>query len=188
MLTQSSLEKIFRVYFDEIERCIEGKCYWALLHVLLVLPDVCGAMETDDGEATPQKYKNWCRRYLADKQINGEDWYRMRCIVLHQGRSSDEKAQYSTFSFSQPAQTGSAVHRCVKIEPHGKVLELDVGRMANEMRVALNKWFEAIESNEQPSFNVNVSKNAGQLIQSYGNSAMPIAIQISTTSSPCPRF
>jgi hypothetical protein len=188
MLTRSSLEKIFRVYFDEIERCIDGKCYWAVLHVILVLPDVCGAMETDDGEATPQKYKNWCKRYLADKLINSDDWYRMRCIILHQGRTLDEKAQYSAFAFGQPSQTGSTVHRCVKFEPHGKVLQLDVGRMADEMRVAINKWFEAIENNEQPSFNTNVSKNAGQLVQSYDSSAVPIAIQISTTSSPRPRL
>ena len=184
MLTRSSLENIFRVYFDEIKRCIDGKCYWALLHVILVLPDVCGAMETNDGEATPQKYKNWCKRYLADKLITSDDWYRMRCIVLHQGRSSDERAQYAWFSFGQPSKTGSSVHRCVKVAPQGKILELDVGKMADEIRVAIDRWFEAIENNEQPLFTTNVSKNSGQLVQSHDKSSMPITIQMSTTSSP----
>ena len=118
MPTRPILEQTFKVYFDEMTRCVDGKCYWALLHIVLVLPDICAAMETDNGDTSPSKYQNWCKRYLADKLIKPGDWYRMRCVILHQGRTLDNKSQYSAFSFGQPS--AAVVHRCVKEDGHGK--------------------------------------------------------------------
>lgn len=186
MLTRPALEQTFKVYFDEMKRCIDGKCYWALLHIVLVLPDVCAAMETDNGDAATPKYLNWCKRYLADKKIKAEDWYRMRCVILHQGRTLDKKCKYSAFSFSQPNEDGSIVHRCVKEDPQGKILELDVGKMADEVCAAINKWFDYIEKNENPPVVENIARNSGLLVRSHDTSAMPIAIQVCTTSSPRP--
>lgn len=185
MPTRSVLEQTFRVYFEEIDRCIQGKCYWALLHVLLVLPDICAAMETDNGETNRSTYKNWCERYLADDLVKPEDWYRMRCVILHQGRTLDDQSEYSAFAFGQPSTC--VVHRCVKEDSHGKVLQLDVGEMAKEVRRAMAKWFDTIETSEHPHFVENFVRNADALVRSHDQPAMPIAVQMFVTSSPWPR-
>jgi hypothetical protein len=47
-MTAADLERAFKTYFDEIGRCTASKCYWALLHLVVVLPDsvtVSGARE-----------------------------------------------------------------------------------------------------------------------------------------------
>lgn len=44
MLTGADLEQAFQVYFEEMDRCKAGQCHWALLHLVLVLPDICGAL------------------------------------------------------------------------------------------------------------------------------------------------
>lgn len=103
MLNRQWLEQTFKVYFDEMQRCVKGKCYWALLHLVLVLPDVCAAMESVNGESDDGRYRNWCKRYLSDEMINPDDWYRMRCVILHQGRTSMKKARVST----QPLDSAS---------------------------------------------------------------------------------
>jgi hypothetical protein len=90
-MTRQWFENTFKVYLDEIDRCIQGKCYWALLHLVLVLPDVCAAMETDGGTTGGKEYRGWCERFLADPLVTPEDWYQMRCSVLHQGRTIDAK-------------------------------------------------------------------------------------------------
>jgi hypothetical protein len=94
-MTRQWFENTLKVYLDEIDRCVKGKCYWALLHVVLVLPDVCAAMETDGGATGGKEYRGWCERYLADHSISAEDWYQMRCIILHQGRTIDAKQKKS---------------------------------------------------------------------------------------------
>ena len=38
MPLQSELEDAFEVHFDEMENCEQHKCYWALLHLVVVLP------------------------------------------------------------------------------------------------------------------------------------------------------
>jgi hypothetical protein len=45
MKTAADLEQAFSVYFTEMESCENAGCYWALLHLAVILPDVCGAFE-----------------------------------------------------------------------------------------------------------------------------------------------
>src|SRR6187402_3006998 len=99
-----TLQNTFRAYFETMEQCVRGRAYWALLHVLVVLPDVCAAMEREDGDADDGAYRNWCKRFLADQTMKPGDWYRLRCLLLHQGRTRDDqgKSQYEHFRFSHP--------------------------------------------------------------------------------------
>ena len=60
--TVARLESAFHVYFDEIERCRRAEAYWALLYVLVSLPDICGALESENGWATEKKY-------LVDREV-----------------------------------------------------------------------------------------------------------------------
>jgi hypothetical protein len=61
--------------------------------------------------------------------------------------------------------------------------------MANELRVAMNKWFEVLSKNEDPRIVRNVTHHAEALARSQDNPAMPIAMNVPTmlsftTSSP----
>lgn len=188
-MTRQWFEDTFKMYLDEIDRCVEGKCYWALLHLVLVLPDVCAAMETDSGTTEGKLYREWCEKYLADPLVTPEDWYQMRCGVLHQGRTIDDKqkSQYTRFAFNQPSV--GIVHRNVMHTEQDKILQLDVGEMANELRVAMNKWFEVLSKNEDPRIVRNVTHHVEALVRLQDYPAMPIAMNIPTmlsftTSSP----
>ena len=54
MLTRGALDKTFQMYWDDMDRCRAGDAYWSLLHVTVCLPDICAALESDDGR-TNQK-------------------------------------------------------------------------------------------------------------------------------------
>jgi hypothetical protein len=98
MPTLEELEKAFSVYFDEIERCRKTECYWALLHVVVALPDICAALESDDGRTSGAKYVSWCNRFPATEIMNGDDWWEVRCLVLHQGAGPRRATAASTSS------------------------------------------------------------------------------------------
>ncbi len=186
MLTAQWLDETFKVYFEEMDRCRKAKCYWALLHLVLVLPDVCAAMETDNGETKGELYKQWCAKYLSDHLIQSNDWYQMRCRVLHQGITQDtnQRSQYTNVAFSQPSEHGMRVHRCVNETPEGKVLQLDVGEMEKEMRAALsNRWFVQLLKQEQPQIVLNVTRNANRIVRLQDKPAMPIVVKMHTTQT-----
>ena len=87
MLTKADLQDAFRAYFDEIESCVYNRCYWALLHLIIIIPDICGALEPSNGEANSHRHKEWCKRYIADAVMSEVEWWGIRCILLHQGRT-----------------------------------------------------------------------------------------------------
>jgi hypothetical protein len=45
-----------------VDRCVTGQCYWALLHLVVVVTGICGALEATAGEATKAGYIDWCQR------------------------------------------------------------------------------------------------------------------------------
>ncbi|MDE3218974.1 MAG: hypothetical protein KGO23_06330, partial [Nitrospirota bacterium] len=99
---------------------------------------------------------------------------------------------YSAFGFSQPNDSGGVVHRCIKEEKQGKILQLDVGEMAKTLRAAMDKWFKWLEKNQQPQIVENVARNAVMLARLQDKPSMPILIEMPivqsfTTSSPWPR-
>ncbi len=81
------LREDFSLYFQEIQRCQQSKCYFALLHILLAIPDVCASLETDPAhKALPEvgkRYVAWCNTYMpASSTISGSDGYQMRNALI----------------------------------------------------------------------------------------------------------
>ena len=130
MLTVDELRSDLHVYFDEMNRCTQSKCYWALIHLTLTIPDICASLEWQPGSGPDKgvgdRYIDWCDRYMPhDPAMTPGDRYQMRNIVLHLGSSTTESrrrkaagtksTQYKHFSFLEP----SAVH---DTRAHHKIL------------------------------------------------------------------
>lgn len=103
MLVKGSLESKLKVYKDEMDACRKARTFWALLHVVVCLPDICAALQSDDGRTSSKRYKDWCREYYPDPSLTPDEVYGIRCKVLHEGRSSAvPPARYAGYAFSQP--------------------------------------------------------------------------------------
>ena len=164
MLTQEELEIGFRVYFNEMQRCESNRCYWSLLHLLIILPDVCSALENEDGESRKERYKDWCARYLATPKLSAVEWYEVRCILLHQGRTlpqklGEPKGRYARYSFSQPRLNGEEAHQEVQTVDGKTQINLDVDKMMQEVWAAIVAWFHEIAAGKIPDKARHVEKN-----------------------------
>jgi hypothetical protein len=166
------LEDAFRAYLEEMERCVAGKCYWALLHMVLVLPDICGALEDPHGESSPNRYRSWCRRYLTPcSKLRPAQWYEMRCAVLHQG-TTRTKARV-TFSFSQPSTAGGVIHEVIEDDgAGGQIFRLDVGKLAETMKAALRDWFKALQDAKRGR------------VRAYIDANLPLLARVRTLPAP----
>jgi hypothetical protein len=156
MKTIDQLRQDFAIYLEEIERCENAKCFWALLHVLLALPDVCSSLETDPEIKKPKvgdRYVQWCENYLPrSATTSASDRYQMRNSLLHRGSTTAENigkthhTDYVHFSYVDTDTFGVKVHGTTNLDH--TVLNVHVGAMAAETKQAVESWFAALQSDQ----------------------------------------
>jgi hypothetical protein len=61
--------------------------YYLALFGILAVPDICGALDSDNGRASGPKYKDWLRAHVPEHAARADEIYGLRCSLLHQGRA-----------------------------------------------------------------------------------------------------
>lgn len=104
----------------EIELALDAKLYYLALEASLTLPDICAALQSDDGRASKSKYIAWYDTYAKEPgnlSISGKDCYYFRCSYVHQAQTTHENATYSRIIFLAPACHGIIMHNNVIMVP-----------------------------------------------------------------------
>jgi hypothetical protein len=113
-VTKENLQKSFSLYLDEIDKCVEAKCYWALLHVLLTIPDICGSLLERKNNGVQERYMKWIKSYYHPEKsgITPSDLFQMRNSLLHNGSTTVNyrKSNYCHFSFVNPDAFDLNIH------------------------------------------------------------------------------
>lgn len=139
---------------DQIQKGLEVNLYYLSLFAALSLPDICGAIDSIDGNATPKKYKKWFDEYVAPKYrgfLTGEDCYRFRCSLLHQGSSQHPKGTYSRVLFVEPTATAMVCHNNVMND----ALNIDIRIFCNDMIEGARRWLQKVEKTDLYKENYN---------------------------------
>jgi hypothetical protein len=148
-----------RDFLDQIEASLDSNLYYVALLVSLAIPDICGAIDSDNGQATKGKYVRWFDKYIASRYrslrgqvLTGEDCYFFRCSMLHQGSSQHPGSSYSRVLFIEPGATRTVAHRCVFMG----ALVIDVRIFCRDIISGAYEWLEEVEDSER--FKRNFSK------------------------------
>ena len=177
-MTVSELERKFEVHLTEMKKCERAECYWALLHLAVVVPDICGSLETPDAKVGA-RYVRWCKENLpkGDKVRPG-DRYQLRNSLLHEGSSrsapnkvtgsadppEEQKTQYATFSFVDPGAAPIEVHHLDRLEKDGtKNLAVDIKKLADDTVKAMRAWFGRVATGAKGTD--QVAANVEKIIQ-----------------------
>ena len=113
--TKAELEAALEPYFREMKGCYDYLLGWALLHLVVCMPDICAALT--HGDTTGSRYRQWCVDYLPSSVVNEHERYQIRCKLLHEGSTVPEghAVRASNFWFmpaagsSKSKTSGSAV-------------------------------------------------------------------------------
>jgi len=168
MKTVDELTNAFGVYYSEMDRCEQAGAYWALLHLALVLPDICGALESDPKAKVGARYIDWCAAHFpSNPRLTAGDRFQMRNAVLHEGTTlptnrashAKQQTQYSSFSFVERGAANVVVHQ--NVSPDGTNLTIDVKAFADETRQAMRHWFEGLQKHR--ILNARVEQNLPRL-------------------------
>ncbi len=162
MMTKGQLRGSFKVYAEEVGRCKKSGCYWSLLHLVMFLPEVCSSLEVDlagDSEEKREgRYRGWTRKYVATEDFDEGEWWDARCSVLYQRSApGSTSARYSGYVFSPPGGPGHKL-----LDPASKKLRLDVWSLADQVLVAIEKWFDALM--EDPQTLAQVERKIPELV------------------------
>lgn len=138
--------------------------YFIALMSALSLPDICGALESDDGRASGARYKAWFDQWVAYKyQVRGEpsltghDCYMLRCAALHQGRLSHDNAVIKRIIFIEPGAGQYTFHNNMM----NGCLNIDVQVFCSDMIGSVCDWFESVVGTNP------FEKNHAQSMQRY---------------------
>ena len=136
-----------RHLLEQIKKGLDNNLYYLSLFVALALPDICGAINSENGEAHRNKYIEWFNKYVAEKYngfLSGEDCYYLRCSLLHQGSSQHIKSKYSRILFIEPAATTNIFHCNILND----ALNIDVRIFCNDIIEGVEKWLKEVEETE----------------------------------------
>ncbi|SEI89252.1 hypothetical protein SAMN04488127_0723 [Bhargavaea ginsengi] len=123
---------------NEIEKGLEAGVYHLALGMTLCIPDICAALQSNNGETKKNKYVNWYDQYVGDKvRMSANDCYYFRCAFLHQGRTEHKDSQYRKIIFIEPTSI-LTLHNNVLND----VLNIDIQIFCRVIIDAARNWYE----------------------------------------------
>lgn len=159
-----------RDVLNQIRAANDAGLYYVALFSALAVPDICGALESQDGTANGQRYKAWFDHWVAPKysffggtSLTGEVCYYYRCAALHQGCAIHPKMQYSRIIFVEPGNRGIMLHNNVMND----ALNIDVGRFCEDVISSCESWLAAVAADH------TVQQNLANSMQRYPQGLTP---------------
>lgn len=129
--------------------------YYVSLLSALTLPDICAALESEDGKASRAKFITWFDAQVAPSYngfLDGESCYYFRCSMLHQGSTQHPKSKYSRIIFLEPGNRRMTLHNNIMND----ALNIDVNIFCEDICAAVEHWWPAAST--QPAFQANVTR------------------------------
>jgi hypothetical protein len=161
-------------FLNQIHRVLDLNLYYIGLYICLGIPDICGAICSDNGEAKGEKYKQWFDKYVGPKYsgfLTGEDCYFFRCSFLHQGSSQHPKSTYSRVIFIEPPARN--VFHCNVIND---ALNLDVRIFCADIISGAESWLKEYEGTEI------YERNYSKFMRRYPNGLHPYIVGVPVIS------
>lgn len=92
--------------YDEIEKAIEVKLWYAAIAISVALPDICSTLEGVE-RTNWQTYKEWFDRNASNsfRNFGKHECYELRCGVMHNGilqGGVDKRSKYEGVYFTPP--------------------------------------------------------------------------------------
>ncbi len=155
-------------FLDQIRMALNQNLYYVALWACLTIPDICGAIDSIDGQADGAKYVRWFDQYVASNcpYFDGLACYQFRCSMLHQGSTMNPRSNYSRVLFLEPGTTTNILHCNVLMD----ALNLDLGIFCTAMLDGADRWLG--QASGMPQF----LHNYDRFVRRYPNGLSPYIV------------
>lgn len=159
-------------FLSQIENALDYNLYYLALQSTLTLPDICGALESSDGEASKKNYIDWYNNNFLDKaSLSAEDCYYFRCSNVHQGKSMQKNSNYKRIMFIEPP-TPNKIHNCILND----AFCIDLNTFCKDMINSVRTWLKNMQND------TSFKNNYNNFIRRYPNGLPPYFFGLSVIS------
>jgi hypothetical protein len=137
-----------RDLLDQIQAANKSGLHYISLLAALLVPDICGALESSNGEAEGKKYAAWFEKNVSPRYdvrgvptLSGWDAYRFRCRILHQNTVHGAVSALSRIIFVEPGMSGVEAHNNRIFD----ILNIDVKVFVEDVVEAALLWLDRVE-------------------------------------------
>jgi hypothetical protein len=150
-------------FLDQIEIANNAGLYYVSLFCSLGIPDICGALEAEDGGGNRSRYISWFDNNVSGISMTGEDCYYFRCSMLHQGSTQHPSSTYTRIIFIEPTGYSGVAHNNVLMD----ALNIDVRVFCGEILAAARRWLPAVQGSDP------YERNYSRFVRRYPNGLSP---------------
>lgn len=104
--------------------------------VALTLPDIMGALDSENGKATGSKYRSWLSKYANYPPDDAALIWEIRCSLLHQGRANQGELRVG---FTVPG-TGQLHKLSVEAYDGVKIAWHSIEAFVDDIATAVIRW------------------------------------------------
>lgn len=153
-----------QILIYELKKATENNLWFVAINIALTIPDICSALEYENGQTDGVKYKNWINTYLVKKYnnfITGNDIWKLRCASLHQGKFNHDYPKFSKIIFQVPFDgDNGGMHNNIignTLQLNAKIFITDIIESYGEW-LLFNKENNFVKNNLEKSFSFYESK------------------------------
>lgn len=148
----------------QIEEALNHELYYIALQSALTLPDICGALASENGMARRPKYIKWYNTYfqpLYNLMLTGQDCYYFRCAFLHQAYFNHPESSYDKIVFfsNMNMVVDNNIINILTKEKHEKWYTVHIDTFCRNIIAAVRIWLKEADKG------VNFKKNYDNMIK-----------------------
>lgn len=126
-------------FIAQIRAASGAGLYYLALFGALAIPDIFGALGSDNGRASGPKYKAWVEANVPGQAKEAAELYGLRCSLMHQGRALPH-GSHLPIAFMAPG--AGQLHNLSTVVGDSQVGWISIEALVHELTDAAEQWLE----------------------------------------------
>lgn len=124
-------------FISQIRAASTAGLYYLALFGALAIPDIFGALGSENGKASGSKYKTWLEENVPGQAVQAAGLYGLRCSLMHQGRAIPHGSHFP-IAFMAPGV--GQLHNLSTVVDDSQIGWISIELLVDEITDAAEKW------------------------------------------------
>jgi hypothetical protein len=124
-------------FISQIRAASAAGLYYLALFGALAIPDIFGALGSENGKASGSKYKSWVEENIPAQAEQAAELYGLRCSLMHQGRAIPHGSHFP-IAFMAPGV--GQLHNLSTVVGDDRIGWISIELLVEEITAGAEEW------------------------------------------------